>query len=150
MNSLLSETLRQVRKRPQFPQVFLGRDGRPVKDCRSAFNNACKRSGISDFRFHDLRHTFESHLVMGGTDIMTVKELLGHNTLQMTLRYSHLSQGHKKKAVESVSAILSGHYMDTKAKPMAKWVDTQNAQAPEKVGDGGGNRTHMGARPGGF
>jgi integrase len=114
MNSLLSETLRQVRKRPQFPQVFLGRDGRPVKDCRSAFNNACKRSGISDFRFHDLRHTLDSQLVMGGTDIMTVKELLGHNTLQMTLRYSHLSQGHKKKAVESVSAILSGHYLDTK------------------------------------
>jgi integrase len=92
MNTLLSEILRQVRKRPQFPQVFLGRNGRPVKSVRTAFDNACLRAGLSDFRFHDLRHTFASHLVMNGTNITTVKELLGHKTLQMTLRYSHLSQ----------------------------------------------------------
>jgi len=150
MNSLLSETLRQTRKRPQFPQVFLGRNGRPAKSIRSAFKNACLRAGISDFRFHDLRHTFASHLVMNGTSITTVKELLGHKTLQMTLRYSHLSQSHKKDAVESVGAILGGHFLDTSAKPMVKGVDTQNAQTPEKYGAGGGARTHMGARPGGF
>ncbi|MDA2924159.1 tyrosine-type recombinase/integrase [Acidobacteria bacterium AH-259-L09] len=47
-----------------------------------------------------MRHTFASHLVMAGVDLMTVKELLGHKSLKMTERYSHLSPNHKAKAVE--------------------------------------------------
>lgn len=119
MNSPLSSTLRQIRRRPQYPQVFLGRTGKPVKDCRTAFENAVRRAGITDFTFHDLRHTFASHHVMNGTDLLTLKELLGHKNLQMTMRYAHLSQQHKKKAVEAVGAVLSGHHMDTKAKKPA-------------------------------
>jgi integrase len=150
MNSALSGTLRTLERRPQYPQVFLGRSGRPVADFRGAFNRACKRAHITNFRFHDLRHTFASHLVMNGTDLATVKELLGHKTLQMTMRYAHLSQPHKKKAVEDLGDVFGGHYMDTGAKSMDKGVDTQNVQPLEKHGAGGGNRTHMGARPGGF
>jgi integrase len=115
MNGLLADTLRQMQRRPQNPYVFGSRDGNPYADIRKSFKSALAASGIAEFRFHDLRHTFASHLVMNGVDLMTVKELLGHKTIQMTLRYSHLSQGHKKKAVEAIGSILDGHFLDTKA-----------------------------------
>jgi len=61
---------------------------------------AVRKAGIRDFHFHVLRHTSASHLVMAGVDITTVKELLGHKTLTMTLRYSNLTPSHKVKAME--------------------------------------------------
>ena len=58
------------------------------------------KSGVSDFGFHDLRHTAASRMVMAGMDLYTVKEILGHKTLTMTQRYSHLSPEHQRQAVE--------------------------------------------------
>jgi integrase len=64
------------------------------------FKTAFRRAKIKDFRFHDLRHTFASHLAMASVDIMTVKELLGYKSLNMTMRYAHLAPAHKVKALE--------------------------------------------------
>lgn len=70
------------------------------------FRPACERAGIKDFRWHDTRHTFASRLVMAGVDIRTVADLMGHRTLQMTMRYAHLSPGHRMDAVRALNGRL--------------------------------------------
>jgi len=59
-----------------------------------AFRRAVKRAGIRDFRFHDRRHCFASHLTMQGTNLRTIMDLMGHKDMRMTIMYSHLSPEH--------------------------------------------------------
>ena len=66
-----------------------GRVFGPGTGCR-AFPNALERAQLGDFRFHDLRHTFASWLVMRGRPLKEAQELLGHATITMTMRYAHL------------------------------------------------------------
>jgi integrase len=73
--------------------------GKPLKDIRTAFENACRRDGIKKLRFHDLRHTFATRLVLSGVDLVTVSKLLGHSSIQMTMRYSHPTPEALKNAV---------------------------------------------------
>jgi len=83
--------------------VFCRSDGTKINSVRTAFLRALERAGIEDFRFHDLRHTFASHIVMSGVDLITVMELLGHTTTKMTLRYAHLCDEHRTKSMEKLS-----------------------------------------------
>ncbi len=80
--------------------VFAKPNGESIKSVKTGFHNALKRAEIKAIRLHDLRHTFASRLVMKGIDLVTVKELLGHKSITMTMRYSHPSPEHKKMAVE--------------------------------------------------
>lgn len=107
MNQAVKECLFSLEEKPNSPYIFCGKNGGPF-NFRKAFETALKKTGIKDFKFHDLRHTFASHLVMSGTDLNTVRELLGHKDLSMTLRYSHLSPDHKSRAVDKL-----GFQMDT-------------------------------------
>lgn len=108
MNEIVQKTIIGVLKNPESQYIFCNKDGEPFRNVRRSFFTALKKAGIINFRFHDLRHTFASQLVMSGVDLNTVRELLGHKSLEMTLRYSHLSPDHKKRAVD-----ILGKRMDT-------------------------------------
>jgi integrase len=108
INAAVRSALQGVTRRLDVPYVFYDQETKkPYQDVKKGFNGACRRAGIKDFHFHDLRHTFASLLVMGGQDLTTVKELLGHKTLAMTLRYSHLAPSHTVKAVDMLDSILN-------------------------------------------
>jgi site-specific recombinase XerD len=82
------------------PYVFLNRYGQRLVSPREWFDPAVKTAGLKDFTWHCLRHTFASRLVMAGVDLRTVQELMGHKTIQMTVRYAHLAPTHQLAAVQ--------------------------------------------------
>ena len=94
--------------------VFKSRKGGKIQTISMAFNEAVKALGLNDgvkdsrdkVVFHTLRHTFASWLAIQGTPIYTIKELLGHKSLAMTERYSHLLPGVKREAVKGIEKIF--------------------------------------------
>ncbi|MGD0274706.1 MAG: site-specific integrase [Syntrophales bacterium] len=108
INTTVKETLNGILRRIDLPYVFYDpKTGKRYGNIQRSFTTACKRAGIKDFHFHDLRHTFASQLVMSGVDLTTIKELLGHKTLTMTLRYAHLAPSHKVRAVDILDSTLN-------------------------------------------
>ncbi|MAL94068.1 MAG: hypothetical protein CME40_03160 [Haliea sp.] len=76
--------------------------GGPMDNIKKAWEGLVERAGLEDFRFHDLRHTFASRLVMAGVPLNTVRELMTHSDIKMTLVYAHLSPSHKEDAIRQV------------------------------------------------
>lgn len=83
--------------------VFLNDDtGKPFTTLKKVWHTIKDKAKLKKFRWHDFRHHFASRLVMAGVDLNTVRELLGHSDIQMTLRYAHLAPEHKANAVEKL------------------------------------------------
>lgn len=117
INSNLEGTLQRLKQRNgASSHLFVNpKTGNPLTTVKKAFKTACRRAGIKGLRFHDLRHTFASRLVRMGTDLITVKELLGHSSVTITERYTHTLQEQKQRAVE----LLVGSKGDVlEAKPL--------------------------------
>ena len=105
MTTEVLETLRTCRKAAaahgsQF--VFCSDTGTPLDptNVSRAVKAANRRSGVKRIRFHDMRHTFASQMAMAGAGMRTIQELLGHSSLDMTLRYAHLTEEHGRRAVD--------------------------------------------------
>ncbi|WP_247258102.1 site-specific integrase [Pseudomonas moorei] len=82
--------------------VFPSQAGGRLEDVKSAWLNLLERAKIEGFRWHDMRHDFATRLVMAGVPLNTVRDLLGHADIKMTLRYAHLAPGTKAAAVELI------------------------------------------------
>ena len=104
MNDTLLETLRRLPAHLDsdflFPNV-------PPLAVTLAFRRAIERARITDFRLHDLRHSFVSHLTMAGASLRSVQTLLGHKDLRMTERYTHLSPEHLQGAVKALDGVFA-------------------------------------------
>ena len=89
-------------------------EGGALASPRYWFEPAVKKAKLRSFSWHCLRHTFASRLVMAGVDLRTVQELMGHKSIQMTVRYSHLTPKHTLAAVEMLAGAVTVVPTDTK------------------------------------
>jgi integrase len=103
LNDAALAALKTLRRRTSATGFVCGAGGRP----RRWFDECVKAAGVEAFSWHCLRHTFASRLVMSGTDIRTVAELLRHRTLAMAMRYSHLAPDFRMAAVQRMQQTFS-------------------------------------------
>ncbi|MGB3363923.1 MAG: tyrosine-type recombinase/integrase [Thermodesulfobacteriota bacterium] len=103
INNRLEKVFLEIyRNAPEDEYLFCYHDKKPIEYIYRSFHTALKKSGIRKCTFHSLRHSFATRAVMAGVDIVTLNELLGHKTIAMTMRYSHPTPEHKKKAVDLI------------------------------------------------
>jgi integrase len=98
----LMAVLSKIPPHPETEVIFAGKDGEPFHDVRTSFENACRRAGVRDFHFHDLRHTFVTHMIDAGIELYVIGKIIGHTNATMTERYGHLVKGRDKEAVEKL------------------------------------------------
>ena len=83
--------------------VFARFDGKKPIDLRHQWEEVIKNANLTNFRFHDLRHTAASYLAMNGATLVEISDILGHKTMQMVKRYSHLTQKHTADILERMN-----------------------------------------------
>lgn len=122
LSSVTEELLRRLAaKQPPhaehvFPSSRRRRFGRKYEDpidIRNAWDRALGRAGIDDFRFHDLRHSAASYMAMNGASALEIADVLGHKTLAMVKRYSHLSEAHTKRVVSEMNEKIFGKQLES-------------------------------------
>jgi len=141
-NTVLSELKKLLGVTGGLPWVFAHKEGKfagqHITDVKNAFNGAVKRAGISDFHFHDMRHTFASWLVMKGVSLAAVQKLMGHQSMKMTLRYAHLAPKYLADEVKVLDRMMGkakqGRQKKAEQKPKAE--DGKKMATPETAASG--------------
>jgi len=124
INADLEDCLKGIRKRLQLSSDYLFPDGEGsyIHDIKTAFKSVLRGIGITNFRPHDLRHTFASHYIMRGGSLKALKEILGHKDIKMTMRYSHLSKEFAREEIQILNGLTSGKNKETHLSGDAKSV----------------------------
>jgi len=133
MSAAVLDVLRKLPRDSDF--VFYNPETkRPIQDVKNAFKKACRLAkkdsddkddpGIVGLRFHDLRHTAASKMIEAGVDLVTVSKILGHASIQMTMRYAHPTPENMRRAVERLAEILD---------PTFQKIETITIQKPLKA-----------------
>jgi integrase len=109
INNTLYDFLVSKKEKAKSEYVIAYPDAEPVSPVVASryFGKIMKRLKIKNASIHTLRHTFASYLVMGGVDIISVKELLGHSDLRMTQIYAHLRPGYLQNTVTKLDGLLT-------------------------------------------
>ena len=94
---------------PNSPFLFPGnKPGQPLREIKKFWGTVMRRAGIADYRRHDNRHTYASHLVSSGLSLEIVGRLLGHTTAATTQRYAHLAGDPLRAATERFGSKIAG------------------------------------------
>ena len=137
LNQTARETLMAIPKHPSSPYIFCNSKGN-LYNFRASFMKALENAGISNFKFHDLRHTAASYLAMAGVDLNTIREILGHKSLSMVLRYAHLSKSHQANAVSILDrqmvTIWSPKVIEPKSEKKTEVASSETATSSELRG----------------
>ena len=135
MNRAVYDVLSNLPAKKEEGPVFRRKDGAAWGDVRTAFEHACRRAKIADFRFHDLRHTCASWLIMRGRSLKEVQEILGHREFSWTLRYAHLSPDRLREAVATLEDFRSAS-AEASAQKSAQGgkIDPAPLASPRKAG----------------
>lgn len=107
MNATSARCLRRWQESPTGTStglLFPGKEGKPLTDIKKSWGALLDSAGIKDFRFHDMRHHFASKLVMNGESLIVVQKLLGHASIETTMRYAHLGPN---QLVDAVNRLVS-------------------------------------------
>lgn len=104
MNYLVYETIKEMPQTPDF--IFYNpKTNSHIKDVKNSFRAARNNAKIKGLRFHDLRHTAATRMIQAGVDLVTVSRILGHSSIQMTMRYVHSTTEIMRQAVEKLGKI---------------------------------------------
>jgi integrase len=110
--------------------VFVNIQGQPLRAYKHWFDRAVEEAGVRDFTWYCLRHTFASRLAMAEVGLLTIAELMGHRTIQMTKRYAHLAPAHNQAAVDRLLSFQTPQpSQEARVEPSA----TTGATGPEST-----------------
>jgi len=137
LNRTAKETLMSIPKHRSSPYIFCNSKGN-LYNFRASFIKALENAEISNFKFHDLRHTAASYLAMAGVDLNTIREILGHKSISMVLRYAHLSKSHQANAVSILDrqmvTIWSPKVMEPQGEEYSRVVSSLTLRGSRKFG----------------
>jgi integrase len=121
------------RRKRETGYVFLVDEGRSFTNYRVhyAITHLCKRAGLRKIGWHTLRHTFASHLAMRGAPLNAVQSLLGHSTITMTMRYSHVAPSTLRAVIDLLNPknIIDADFGQPAGN---RWREAQRKEAAQK------------------